>query len=598
MEQLLEHIGEFGVYQRRLFLLLSLPTIVVSMQKLAWVFLGARVDHRCRLWWEDDNATFTLDDDVANVSLPWDPHRQHYHQCYFWSEVSLEPLGRPNTSHVQPCDAMVYDTSEYRTSAVIDYELVCERAWLRATVQSVYMMGMLVGSYLFGDLSDRLGRKPVFLSALVLMVVVGVGQAIIPDYFAFTTLRFILGASLQGVFLVAYVMGMELVGKRRRVLVGVLAQAFYTIGFFTAAALAYMISSWRWLQVAMTLPALLFIPYYWIIPESTRWLITKGRTAEARNILENAAKVNKKTVTEDMMLQALEMSSGDKDAAKGNFLDLFRYPNLRKKTCNVFFNWFVNSGVYYGLSLNTGNLGGNAYLNFVISGMVELPAHVITILLLDRVGRRIPLCTFLVLGGLALVSTMFVPKDLSWLLITLAMAGKLCITASYAIIYVVTAEIFPTVVRNVGVGSSSMVARVGGALAPYINLLGDQWQPLPLLIFGSLACTAGLLALLLPETLGRHLPETIQDGENFSRKWKDSKESKAKPEAEQLQSLKENVQGLSPQAEERREKKDEEQLQALTEPQHQLFPQQNAPPTHTQIKNEYDQTLKMSDATI
>lgn len=62
-------------------------------------------------------------------------------------------------------------------------------------------------------------------------------------------------------------------------------------------------------------------------------------------------------------------------------------------------------------------------------------------------------------------------SDLGWLVITLAMLGKLCITASYAIIYVLTAEIFPTVVRNVGVGSSSMVARMGGALAPYINLL-------------------------------------------------------------------------------------------------------------------------------
>lgn len=56
---------------------------------------------------------------------------------------------------------------------------------------------------------------------------------------------------------------MELVGKRRRVLVGVLSQAFYTLGYFTAALLAYFITSWRWLQVAMTLPAIFFIPYYW-----------------------------------------------------------------------------------------------------------------------------------------------------------------------------------------------------------------------------------------------------------------------------------------------------------------------------------------------
>ncbi|KAK7071333.1 hypothetical protein SK128_003957 [Halocaridina rubra] len=540
MEAFLEKIGEFGRYQKRMFILLSLPTIIVSMQKLAWVFLGARIDHRCRLPWEAENATFPLPANVKNVTLPWDEKRNNYEQCYVWSDITEEPLQRHNDSMKLMCLDYVYDKSVYATSAVIDYELVCDRAWLRATVQSLYMVGMLIGSYLFGDLSDRFGRKPIFLSALVIMVVVGVGHAVIPDYYSFTTLRLILGASLQGVFLVSYVMAMELVGKKRRVLVGVLAQAFYTLGYFMAAFLAWSIESWRWLQIAMTLPALLFIPYYWIIPESSRWLITKGRTEEARVILEQAAKVNKKEVTEELMLQALEMSKSGKDGGKGNVLDLFRYPNLRRKTLNLFFNWFVNSGVYYGLSLNTGNLGGNDYINFVISGAVELPAHALTILLLDRIGRRLPLCAFLVLGGLALLSTMFIPKDLGWLLVTLAMFGKLCITASYAIIYVLTAEIFPTVVRNVGVGSSSMVARIGGALAPYINLLGDAWKPLPLLIFGSLAFAAGILSLLLPETLGRRLPETIEDGENFGRDSVGRDDAVINGDAEQLQALTED----------------------------------------------------------
>ncbi|KAK3878474.1 hypothetical protein Pcinc_016892 [Petrolisthes cinctipes] len=519
MEAFLETIGEFGPYQKRMFLLLSLPTIVVSMQKLAWVFLGARVDHRCRLWWEDETAEFPLSDDVKEVAIPWDGTKGDYSQCYMYSNGTEDAASHYNSSSILvPCVEMVYDTSVYKTSAVIDYELVCGQAWLRATVQSVFMVGMLVGSYLFGDLSDRLGRKRVFLSALVLMVCVGLGQAAIPYYLAFTFLRFILGASLQGVFLVAYVMALELVGKRRRVLVGVLSQAFYTLGYFTAALLAYFITSWRWLQVAMTLPGIFFIPYYWIIPESSRWLIAKVRTEEARVILEKAAKVNKKEVSEQVMQEALEVKDGKKEEAKGNFLDLFRYPNLRSNTLNLFFNWFVNSGVYYGLSLNTGNLGGSAYLNFVISGAVELPAHVLTFLLLDRIGRRIPLAVFMGLGGLALLSTILIPKDLGWLVITLAMLGKLCITASYAIIYVLTAEIFPTVVRNVGVGSSSMVARIGGALAPYINLLGDYWYPIPMMIFGAMSVTAGLLSLLLPETLGRRLPETIEDGENFARR--------------------------------------------------------------------------------
>ncbi|XP_063595666.1 organic cation transporter protein-like [Penaeus indicus] len=495
MEGFLEKIGEFGPYQRQMFLLLSLPTIIVSMQKLAWVFLGAKVDHRCRLSWEEENATFAMDPALWNLSIPWDAARKAPDQCAMWSNVTEDSTSRPNNSIIMPCDTYVYDTSTYKTSAVIDYELVCDRAWLRANVQSVYMVGMLVGSYLFGDLSDRFGRKPVFLSALVLMVVVGVGQAAIPEYYTFTTLRFVLGASLQGVFLVSYVMG-EFREER-------------------------------------------------VIPESSRWLISKGRAAEAKVILEKAAKINKKEVSEEMILQVVELPKTAKDSGKGNFLDLFRYPNLRRKTLNIFFNWFVNSGVYYGLSLNTGNLGGNDYLNFMISGAVELPAHALTILLLDRVGRRIPLCAFLLLGGVSLLSTMFIPAGTTWLLICTSMFGKFCITASYAIIYVLTAEIFPTVVRNVGVGASSMVARVGGALAPFVNLLGDQWQPLPLIIFGAMAFAAGTLSLLLPETLNRRLPETIEDGENFGRGSTERDTAAMTADADQLQNLTEQLSPVS-----------------------------------------------------
>ena len=135
----------------------------------------------------------------------------------------------------------------------------------------------------------------------------------------------------------------------------------------------------------------------------------------------------------------------------------------------------------------------------------------------SRVGRRLALSGCMLFAGLVLTITIFIPKDQVTLLIILSMLGKLAITSSYGTIYIFSAELFPTVVRNVGMGAASMSARVGGIISPYINMLADIWTPLPLIIYGTVALTGGFLTLFLPETLDKTLPETIEDGENFGR---------------------------------------------------------------------------------
>ncbi|KAJ8314445.1 hypothetical protein KUTeg_006595 [Tegillarca granosa] len=167
------------------------------------------------------------------------------------------------------------------------------------------------------------------------------------------------------------------------------------------------------------------------------------------------------------------------------------------------------------------NLGGDFYVNFLISGLVEFPAYTLTILLLDRIGRKKLHCLCMVLGGTACLSTIFTilygGEKLQALTVTLAMVGKLGAAAAFAVIYVFSAELYPTVVRNAGMGASSCCARIGGMVAPYVAdsakmIGGDIGQAVPLIIFGAASVFAGILSLWLPETLGHKLPETIEDG--------------------------------------------------------------------------------------
>ncbi|XP_019631576.1 PREDICTED: organic cation transporter protein-like [Branchiostoma belcheri] len=99
----------------------------------------------------------------------------------------------------------------------------------------------------------------------------------------------------------------------------------------------------------------------------------------------------------------------------------------------------------------------------------------------------------------------------------LTMVGKLGVSVSYAVFPVYSSEVFPTVVRNMGIGLASMIGRAGGILAPFVALLGEYWAPLPLLTFGILIFLDGVAILALPETLGVPLPNTLEDAENLKR---------------------------------------------------------------------------------
>ncbi|CAH0383129.1 unnamed protein product [Bemisia tabaci] len=525
-DDILIQLGEFGRYQKKIYILLCLPVISVALHKLAGVFLQAKVAHRCRLPNEFHDTSFNLSDFNLTMVLPKDEVTGNPSTCRildtnFSSEYFAS--GVPANQSVS-CNDWIFDPENVRWSTVTEWNLVCSRAWMAATSDSLLMVGILIGSYVFGDLADRYGRRPIFFISLVMLVAFGVLAGFAPDIWTFSALRLLIGAATTGVFLVAYVLALEMVGPSKRMVAGVCNQLFFTAGFLFTAVFAYYFPNWRHLEIAISLPTILFLSYWWFIPESTRWLLLQGRKEEAKAIILKVAKENKVSLspeTLDDFLKKDDLPDDTKEQKRPSALDLMRHANLRKKSLIIFYLWFVNSGAYYGLSWNTSSLGGNPYLNFILSGLVEIPAYCFLLVTLNRWGRRTILSGCMIAGGLALIATMFPQEGSSsaWL-IFFAMSGKLALAASYSTVYVFSAEQFPTVVRNVGMGVSSTVARFGSIAAPYINILGEVWRPLPFIIFGSFALSAGALALLLPETHNKDLPDSIADGENFGKKSK------------------------------------------------------------------------------
>lgn len=522
----LKAIGDLGRYQKRILLLLCLPAISCGLHKLAWVFLGAIPPHRCKLPYELDNATYELPLDVLNASYPWDSLNNRWHQCQVYQRHNETAVfAGISTTETVPCpNGYIYDRSRYKSSVAMDWDLVCDRLVLQATTQALFMVGVLFGSLGFGIMSDQIGRRVAFLTALTTMLVCGVIGGVISDYFSFTAMRMVVGACTSGVFISSYVIAMEMVGPAKRILVGTLFQCFFAIGYLLTALFAYIIREWQILQVAISVAGIFFISYWWVIPESPRWLLQKGHFDRMTTILQKMAKVNRTSLPDDLFsrenLVNLQQQQHQPLQIQQKWLLkdlLFRYPNLRNKSLIIFFNWFVISGVYYGLGLNTSNLGGNDYINFVIFAAVEIPAYSLGLVLLDLVGRRIILCGSLLLGGATLLIIPAFDSANSTVAVILGMIGKFGVTSAYNVIYIFSTELFPTVIRNSGVGMSSVCSRIGGIIAAYLLLLGFHWKPLPLIIFGAGSVAAGLLALLLPETKNKRLPETLEDGEIFGK---------------------------------------------------------------------------------
>lgn len=349
----------------------------------------------------------------------------------------------------------------------------------------------------------RYGRRFVTLLSLFLQFLFGVAVAFSPNIFVYIALRFMVGTTVSGISINTFVLGTEWCGSAKRALFTILSHCFYAIGLMLLSGVAFGIRNWRILQLVLSAPVGLFFVYYWILPESARWLLTQGKQDRAKKEILNAARINGRKVPGDL----LDKMEAENTAITGSMLDLFRVAYLRKRALVMCYMWFVTSLVYYGVSLNVGNFGLDIYLTQLIFGIAEFPARLSCFPLIQRFGRRICQSTVLLLGGIACLVIPAIPAGYPVIVTVIAVVGKFSLAASFTIVYVYTAELYPTVVRQNGVGLNSMCARVAGILAPLIGLL-DMYHPaIPMVIYGTLPFVGGALTFLLPETLNTDLQD-------------------------------------------------------------------------------------------
>lgn len=529
LDFVLGELGQFGRYQLYNYALIVVPIMFSAIYGANYVFTAADLDYRCRVPECEGSSGNTFNHSWLDYARPNASNDMRCSRFEPLNTTAYDDEACPadffhNNRTIHCDDDWVYASED---TIVHTFKLACED-WKRTLVGTVHSAGLLAALPITGYVSDRFGRKFAFILCSINAGVFGLIRSFAPNYEFYVIFEFLEATLGSGVYSAGFILALELVGFRKRVLGGNIISMFYAVGQVILALVAWAIPEWRTLTRVLYAPSILFIVYFYVIQESVRWLLSKGKNKEAIHILIRAAKINKvyfsKQVTSQFDVEnpadntALTSESDSEELkAKSLIIQVIKSPTILSRLFICSFWWITVTFVYYGLSINVSSLLGNFYVNYILVSLIEIPGYILSVVVLDRFGRKRSLMTGFLICGLANIVLPFIPNDLSWLATCFYLLGKMTISMCFSSIYIYTSELFPTNARHSLLGFCSMLGRIGSMVAPQMPLLSIYMDSLPSLLFGAFAITAGMLMLATPETLNIKLPDSIAEAEDISK---------------------------------------------------------------------------------
>ncbi|CAK1585779.1 unnamed protein product [Parnassius mnemosyne] len=297
---LVQEIGQFGWYQFRTWLLSVVVVIFAAWASSEYVFTTAR----CLIPECEGN------EDSVEFAPPWilnavpGTSTSSFDGCQRYANVSARvfqntcPANLFNRDRVVDCDEFVYQNTD---TVVYDYGLACDE-WRRSLIGSVRTIGVLTALPITGFVSDRWGRRVALTINAVNTAWLGTVRYWADTYIGFLISEVAEATFGSGGFTCAYILVMELVGPKFRVAAGASMNTFFSIGQILMGLIAWGVPNWRNFTLALYVPQFLTISYFWIISESVRWYMSKGRYEQSEAILKEVAQVNKKELSEKSLV--------------------------------------------------------------------------------------------------------------------------------------------------------------------------------------------------------------------------------------------------------------------------------------------------------
>ncbi|XP_003745397.1 organic cation transporter protein [Galendromus occidentalis] len=562
-DEVLIKVGELGRYQKMLFLSVCVPAAFpAAITIFSPIFISDVPGHHCHPTVTSNKAnlfykSLAPEEDYRSalnaLFLPRDSEGsfvrcQQYdvdadtvidqvvsHNQVINSTTLSAFVAKNRWASVQCLNGWDYDTGEYSETLATKFNVVCDQEWLISTAQSCFFLGGTVGSVFFGWISDKWGRRPALLLATGLMVVGNIMEIYPPDYLAYIIMRFGLGFSYASVYNLSFLIVAEMIGSSKRMLSSAVCNIAFSFGMMLLAYVAHLVDHWRSLKAVVSLPMLLLIAYYWVVPESPRWLISQRRIDEAEKIVRKMADSNGVTLESNFLRNNLaeEFTSAAPSTQKSIKVGLsllLMYPRVTIKILVMAIVWTVTGMVYQGMSFAVPELPSKTYIAFFLSALCEVPGILFVWATMQSLGRRSCMCGSLGVSGIFSIATACVSFDLPWLAVLLPSLAKLASTITFTVMYILSGELFPTVIRGFAFGVASTVTQLGLVILPYILYLGKIYgRPVPFVILGILAVLTAFLILTLPETLNVPLPTTLEESENYQEYARKKRETRKTP---------------------------------------------------------------------
>ncbi|KAH8383296.1 hypothetical protein KR009_007909, partial [Drosophila setifemur] len=518
-EEILAKCGHSSRYQ---FLLLSLYgylMVVISMHYFSQNVISFVPDHWC---YHDQLAHRSFDEIEAIYSQFENP-----------SCTRLEKIDEHGGNHTvssELCNRWIYKYDFGYESMNTELNWVCNNAYKPRVGQSLFFVGSVCGTLVFGLLGDRIGRIKALILANWCGFLGDFSTIFTKSLVSFSISRFVSGLAADANSYLMYILILEYVSPSlRNVGLNTVLGSFYCLGLIGASWLAVWVGHWRIFLACSSVPLLLVTLFYFLVQESAQWLVTRGDIDGAIRRLQRVAQFNRRQVADDDFKAfrnhcELHYKQAEKDQdghIEENLLDMMKTPRMRSTAFKLLLIFIIIVPCYNTIARNVEGLGISPFIMFSLNALTLPPSGYLQGLLQDRIGRKATAVSWMTFTGLFAAAAGLVISQGSnrnvVLLVGLTLAARFGVSIADGASSQFSTELIPTCVRGRGVAVVHVAGFAASFLSPYILHLGTYFKPAPSIILGLLFLAGAYVCLLLPETRNKKLPMSLAEGEEFGR---------------------------------------------------------------------------------